>query len=389
MMEFGEILKVIGEFGRFQNWLVLLICIINLLAPFHMFSQVFVAMDVPHYCNTSWIRAISPNLTTELELNLTLPRKPDGSFEECSMYTPVQEEDIEPIMKYGLNATEKCQDVWVFPTQLKPTLVTELLTVCPWVLPNSACWLLTKGKIKEAKKVLQKAASVNKQIIPEELLSQLTSEEKAKSGNIIDLFKIPHLRKMTLIMAWVWFADSLVYFGLSLQVGAFGLDIYVTQLVFGAVEILARLSCVFLLHWLGRKKCQAAWLFLGGVVCLFIAVIPKDFPVMVTGLAVAGKAALAAAFSTSYVFSAEAFPTVVRQTGLGLCSMSARVAGILSPLAGLLDRYHSAISMVLFGITALSAGILCFFLPETQNKDLQDNAVKSSSRQGSLKGKHR
>ncbi|XP_042331635.1 solute carrier family 22 member 13-like [Sceloporus undulatus] len=513
MVEFGDILKAVGEFGRFQKWLVLLICIPNFLTPFHIFGQQFIVMDVLHYCKTNWLHGL--NLTQEQELNLTIPKKPDGSLEECRMYTPVQE-DLESILKYGLNATEKCQSGWVYPETSKPTLLTEFNLVCDqkdlhdisqsifmagllvgalvfgplsdrigsrwsillqlllmgcfgvgsgfaptfavyiilrfvvgaafagisismaaltsewvgaayrplaqvtthcsnalgqmalaglaysihdwrkyqvagsapvfvlffyiWVLPNSARWLVTKGKIEEAKQLLRKAASINKRTVPEELLNQMAPEEKVKSGSVLDLFKMPHLRRTTLIMIWVWFADSLVYYGVSLHVGDFGLDIYMTQLIFGAVEIPARFSCVFLLQWLGRKKCQAAWLLLGGIVCLFIPVVPKDFPVIVTILAVIGKSSLAASFSTSYVFSSEVFPTVVRQTGLGLCSMAARVAGILSPLVGLLDKIHPAIPMSLLGATALIGGVLCFFLPETRDKDLQDDTnVKSTS----------
>ncbi|XP_054847528.1 solute carrier family 22 member 13-like isoform X1 [Eublepharis macularius] len=516
-MEFGDILKVIGEFGRFQKWLVLLLCIPNFLTPFHLFGQVFIVMDVPHYCNTSRIRELNWNLTKEQALNLTIPRKPDGSLEECRMFTPVQ--GSLPSIRF--NSTEKCQDGWVYPEELQPTLLTEFNLVCErknlndfsqsifmagvlagalvfgplsdrigsrnmilltlllmgsfglgagfapslnvyialrfivgsafagmsismavlnsewvgaayrpfaiimtyccnsmgqmalaglaysirdwrlyqivgsapalclffyiWVLPSSARWLVTRGKVVEAKKEIQRAARINKQSIPEELLNQLAPQKKGTSGSILHLLKKPHLRKITLIMAWVWFVDSLVYYGVSLHVGDFGLDIYMTQLVFGAVEIPARASCIFLLQWMGRKKCQAAWLLLSGVVCLVIPAIPKTFPIAVTVLAVISKAALSASFSTTYVFSAEVFPTVVRQTSLGLCSMCSRIGGILAPLAGLLDEIHPAISMVLFGSTSLVGGILCFFLPETRNRDLQDDTTKASSSQLSNK----
>lgn len=129
MTEFGDVLKAIGEFGRFQKWLVLLMCVPNFLTPFHMFGQVFITMDTPHHCNTNWIRALSPNLSPGLQLNLTVPRNPDGSFVECSMYTPAEEE-IGTIIKDGLNGTVKCQNGWVYPEQPKPTLLTE---VRPWL----------------------------------------------------------------------------------------------------------------------------------------------------------------------------------------------------------------------------------------------------------------
>lgn len=39
---------------------------------------------------------------------------------------------------------------------------------------------------------------------------------------------------------------------------------------------------------------------------------PTEFPLIVTILAMIGKSAMAASFSTTYLFSAELFPTVVR-----------------------------------------------------------------------------
>uniref|UniRef100_A0A8C0FCU4 Major facilitator superfamily (MFS) profile domain-containing protein n=1 Tax=Bubo bubo TaxID=30461 RepID=A0A8C0FCU4_BUBBB len=242
-----------------------------------------------------------------------------------------------------------------------------------WVLPESARWLVTKGRIEEAKKVLQKAASINKRTIPPALLEQLKPETQTKSGSALDVFRKKHLRKVTLIMLCTWFVNSLVYYGLSLNVTNFGLDIYLTQLAFGAVEIPARVSCIFMLQWFGRKKSQAVLLLLSGLVCLIITVIPEDQPVATTVLAIIGKFTASASFSTSYVYTAELFPTVIRQTGVGLCSMSARVAGIMAPLIRLLGQYHQAIPMAIFGSAPVVGGLLCFLLPETRGTDLVDN----------------
>ncbi|NXW15579.1 S22AD protein, partial [Circaetus pectoralis] len=97
-----------------------------------------------------------------------------------------------------------------------------------------------------------------------------------------------------------------------------------------------------------------------------------DQPVTTTVLAVLGKFAASASFSTSYVYSAELFPTVVRQTGVGLCSMSARLAGIMAPLTRLLGRYHRAVPMAVFGSAPVVGGLLCLLLPETRGTDLAD-----------------
>lgn len=65
-----------------------------------------------------------------------------------------------------------------------------------------------------------------------------------------------------------------MYYGFSLQVGDFGLDIYLTQLIFGAVELPARYSSIFLMEKLGRKWSQLGSLTLAGIMCIVIIFIP-------------------------------------------------------------------------------------------------------------------
>ncbi|XP_077347346.1 solute carrier family 22 member 13-like isoform X1 [Lithobates pipiens] len=526
MTEFGEILQNVGEFGRFQKFLVFQMCLLSFLNSFHMFGQVFMGISVPHHCNTSWILEKNPNLTEEYQLNLTIPHYTEGSYEQCLMYTPV-DWDIESIERYGLNSTEVCQDGWVYDmSQQKSTLVTEFDLVCHrkeqkdlsqsihmlglligsvifghlgdrigrrpvmlisilmmfsfgvgaafvpyfyvymilrcmvgigmagvmlnnltlvaewvgasqrsfatitahvcfavglivlagvayairnwrlldiacsaptallfwffWLLPESPRWLLAKGKVKKAKKLLQKAAVMNKRELSEELFKQLQEEKQTKSGNMIDLFRIPKLRKVTLIMCLIWFVNSLVYYGLSLSVGSFGLDIYVTQLIFGAVEVPARIGAMFMVEYFGRKPSQAACLLLGGVVCLIVTAIPNEFSIVITVLAVIGKFATASSYSICYIYAAEVFPTIIRQNGVGLCSMTSRVAGIIAPLINLLDQYHPAIPMAVYGSGPIIGGLSCFFLPETRNRDLQDHTHDANGvpRNESKTGQH-
>lgn len=70
------------------------------------------------------------------------------------------------------------------------------------------------------------------------------------------------------------FVDSLGYYGLSLQVGDFGLDIYLTQLIFGAVEVPARYSSIFMMQRFGRRWSQLGTLVMGGLMCITIIFVP-------------------------------------------------------------------------------------------------------------------
>lgn len=67
----------------------------------------------------------------------------------------------------------------------------------------------------------------------------------------------------------------MLYYGLSLNVGSFGLNIFLTQFIFGMVEIPAVLSNFVLTQRLGRRLSQACFLSFGGAACLLILAIPK------------------------------------------------------------------------------------------------------------------
>ncbi|XP_029955948.1 solute carrier family 22 member 13-like [Salarias fasciatus] len=242
-----------------------------------------------------------------------------------------------------------------------------------WVLPESARWLLTQGRKEEAVKLIQRTAKMNGRNITKDLLNNLENKCQIKKGNVLDLFRIPYLRKRTLIMSCVWFATSLTYFGLSLNVGTFGLDVYLTQLIFGLVEIPARLITLPCLQYFGRRMWQSGTLIFGGLACLVILFVPRDLPTVVTVLAVLGKFTACSIFITVYIYTAELYPTSLRQNGLGVNGMFGRVAGILAPPIRLLEVYHYTIPMLLYGLFPIVAGGLSFLLPETRNVTLEDH----------------
>ncbi|XP_068604116.1 solute carrier family 22 member 13-like [Brachionichthys hirsutus] len=252
-----------------------------------------------------------------------------------------------------------------------PLVLVLVLFYC--FIPESARWLITQGRKEDALKVLQRAARANGRTVPDHLLDKLEIKASPERRNVLDAFRIPYLRKRTLIMGFNWFASSIVYYGLSINVGSFGLNIYLTQFIFGVVEIPANFTSLILIQHLGRRISQAGFQIFGGITCLMILAIPKDLPVVTTTMAVLGKFSSTASFSIAYVYSAELYPTVVRQNGVALNSMCARVAGILAPLIWLLDDFHYAIPMVIYGTVPIIAGGLCFLLPETLNVELQDH----------------
>lgn len=70
------------------------------------------------------------------------------------------------------------------------------------------------------------------------------------------------------------FVNVLVYYGLSLGVSRLGTDLYLTQFIFGLVEIPARTLVLFVLPY-SRRFCQSGFLAAGGLGCLLILAVPE------------------------------------------------------------------------------------------------------------------
>ncbi|XP_056219359.1 organic cation transporter protein isoform X1 [Seriola aureovittata] len=245
-----------------------------------------------------------------------------------------------------------------------------------WVLPKSARWLMANDRKEEAWELIRKAAQMNGKPLTKDLeMSEMykveDKTELRKKHSFIDLVRTPKMRKQSLIVFYLWFVNVLVYYGLSLNISDFGMNIYLTQLIFGLVEMPARTITLFTLNR-SRKISQLAFLAVGGTACLLTIFIPSDLSIIKTVLAMIGKFGITASLSIIYVYSAEVFPTVIRQNGIGIGSMCARTGGVLAPMMYLLRSISPQAPMVLCGLCPLLGSALTLLLPETANKPLPD-----------------
>lgn len=86
-----------------------------------------------------------------------------------------------------------------------------------------------------------------------------------------------------------------------------------------------------------------------------------------------GKVAVQGAFNILYIFTSELYPTVIRNTAVGVTSMVARFGSGLSSYIALLSNISLPIvPMIIFAVFSLFAGMLVFVLPETSEKPLPE-----------------
>ena len=97
------------------------------------------------------------------------------------------------------------------------------------------------------------------------------------------------------------------------------------------VEFPGFFIAIFTLDRLGRRVPLAGLMVVGGLCCLCTTLVPPSLPFLVTLFAMLGKLCISGSFAVIYVFSAELFPTVVRNLGVGSGSMCARVGSLISP----------------------------------------------------------
>ncbi|KAJ8316720.1 hypothetical protein KUTeg_005730 [Tegillarca granosa] len=190
------------------------------------------------------------------------------------------------------------------------------------IVPESPRWLISQGKKEEAEKIMRKAAKFNKVSLPKVLFDE--NEEE-------------HTGPYTLT--------------------------------------------ILLLDRIGRKKLHCLCMVLGGTACLStiftILYGGEKLQALTVTLAMVGKLGAAAAFAVIYVFSAELYPTVVRNAGMGASSCCARIGGMVAPYVAdsakmIGGDIGQAVPLIIFGAASVFAGILSLWLPETLGHKLPE-----------------
>lgn len=274
---------------------------------------------------------------------------------------------------------------YFIPDWRKLTITTSLPTIFGLLIinqvPESPRWLASQGRYDKAEAILQKMAIANgfsnKQVsLKRSKLTSKVAGQLVKSYGILDLFTNRRTYLLTLIMIISWFVNSHVYYGLSLNVKNLGGNMYVNFILAGLVEIPSYVLTVFLLDCLGRRK--SLFYFMMGAagscyVCMKLQQQQSSNPAWLSACAMFGKFCISASFAVVYVYSAELFPTVIRNVGMGVLTVSSRVGGILCPFVVLMGEQNKSLPMFIFACMSFVAALAGLKLPETKGRPMPES----------------
>ncbi|XP_021364575.1 organic cation transporter protein-like isoform X2 [Mizuhopecten yessoensis] len=263
--------------------------------------------------------------------------------------------------------------------QLVLAIPCVLLLAYTVIIPESPRWLLLVGRRKQAMQILRKIAKVNGTTLTGEITE--VCRESGSLRDILTLLKKPKLVLRWTIVSFIWFAISLSYYGLILNAGRIGGNIYLNFLVSAIVEALGYSSCLVINDRFGRKIMNCGSLVLTGVACLSTILTTQlggeSLSWFTITLSMIGKFGVSAAFGNIFIYTSELFPTSSRSFILSSSNIFARIGSLISPyiadLSLLVDSmFGKALPLIIFGCLGLSAGLVSLVLPETLNATLPD-----------------
>ncbi|XP_001944418.2 organic cation transporter protein isoform X2 [Acyrthosiphon pisum] len=252
------------------------------------------------------------------------------------------------------------------------TLPAVFFLVLHWFVPESPRWLLAMGRVDETMEVLEKASKINKHPLPvnmDKILKQSINKFEINGKpkvRVSDLFRTKNIRKISLVLYILWFSLYLVYYGLVLNLSNIGGNIYINTIISGLVEIPAILISVVILLKMGRRIPLCLTMVAGGIACLLTTILPADTDEWISlSLVMAGKFSVSSSNVIMPLYTAELFPTVIRNLGVGTSNIPAGIALIMVPYLWNLSPLSKVLPLLVLGTVSVIGGLSVLMLPET------------------------
>lgn len=246
-------------------------------------------------------------------------------------------------------------------------------------VPESAQWLISKGKIPEAIDCFKKIARVNGRDIHIEALTGLQNYAEAhikQEGHesFLGLLKTSKLRRKTMILIFKSMVMTLGYDAIARNVNGFNLSPF---WIFTASSATILPGCLFILALqdrIGRKAMASGSLFIAGIFMATMGIILATYgnvnAATTITLIVVARLGTVVAYNSGAQYAVELIPTVVRGQGVSVIHVAGNAATFFSPQILYLAKFWQPLPEVTLGVLLTAGAFACLFLPETLDRRL-------------------
>lgn len=183
-----------------------------------------------------------------------------------------------------------------------------------YFVPESPRWLLANNRSVEIKSFLRYAARVNGRFLGSNTLNNMDlildhqNRREAPSYGIADLFRLPNMRRKTLLITLIWFSNISVYMGLSYYAPTLGSGtIYLNYFLSMLIEIPAYPLVWYLTEALGRRLPLCCLMLVGGMLCVVTVVLPTYNTNIILSMYLLGKFAISGSFFVLSIYAGELY----------------------------------------------------------------------------------
>ena len=255
----------------------------------------------------------------------------------------------------------------VFNASLATLALIPLIMI---IVPESIRFLVFKGRVKEAEKIVKEVG----------LLIDIPKIKEKEKGSLSELFKGVYFKRT--VMLWIhWFCIVLAYWGIFLWLPHIlytrGIS-YIKSLQYSLLITLAQIpgywSAAVLIDKIGRKKVLASYMTLAGVGSLLFWTATSNLEALLWASMISFFNL--GAWGVTYAYTPELYPTRLRATASGWANSIGRIGGILGPyIAGLLIQTTGdpLYPFILFAsVHFVSAIIVTILGEETKMRELEE-----------------
>lgn len=246
--------------------------------------------------------------------------------------------------------------------------------VLPFVC-DSPRWLVIRKREDEALDILKNMAARNGKCLPENVRISSASAEGVENSSpaMINLLKVPWVRRRIVAFTAAAATVGLAYYGLLLNVSNMKVNMYVSTALNAFIEIPAIAVANILLPRVDRRILISISCITCTLCCVASAVLcAEDIGWMQMVVEAMGLLAICVGFDILYILCLELFATNVRSMAVAMVRQAFMAGGAIAPVIVVMGRTRPWVSFVAFGGFAMWGGLLILLLPETRNRPLYE-----------------